>query len=394
MSVTVCLAPANTVAYPKGGGHLWVYLQWALALRALGCRVIWLEGVDLDEGDATVAGRRRRRGGDARTCVASLKARLEPYGLADGLALYGMNGVPLPADLADGCLDLEAAADADLLLNLWHSQPAPVVRRFRRSAYVDTDPGVVQVWMTTGEICLAPHDMYFTIGETVGTSAARFPDGGLRWHYTPPPVFLAEWPTAPVAAGAPYTTVTHWWGGTFEFQGMTFSNEKHVAFLEYVDLPTRTDAKLELAVCLGQHYEEWRARFEPRGWRIREAWDVSATPEQYRAYIQQSRGEFSCVKPYCVQFENAWISDRTLCYLASGKPAVVQHTGPSRLLPEAEGMFRFRCLDEAVRALDAVEADYERHCRSARALAEQHFDGCRVVARVLERALDCKGTRR
>ena len=145
MSLTVCLAPANTVAYPKGGGHLWVYLQWALALRALGCRVIWLEGVDLDEGDATVAGRRRRRGGDARTCVASLKARLEPYGLADGLALYGMNGVPLPADLADGCLDLEAAADADLLLNLWHSQPAPVVRRFRRSAYVDTDPGVVQV---------------------------------------------------------------------------------------------------------------------------------------------------------------------------------------------------------------------------------------------------------
>jgi len=92
------------------------------------------------------------------------------------------------------------------------------------------------------------------------------------------------------------------------------------------------------------------------------------------------------VKPYCVQFVNSWTSDRTICYLASGKPAVVQHTGPSRL-PDAAGLFRFRSIDEAVRALGAIEADYERHCRLARQLAEEHFDGCRVVTHVLERAL-------
>jgi hypothetical protein len=107
----------------------------------------------------------------------------------------------------------------------------------------------------------------------------------------------------------------------------------------------------------------------------------------YRAYIQRSKGEFSCVKPYCPQFVNSWISNRTVSYLASGKPVVVQHTGPSRFLPAAEGIFRFRCMDEAVRALNAVEADYERHCRSARALAEEYFDGCRVVRSVLDRAL-------
>jgi len=45
-------------------------------------------------------------------------------------------------------------------------------------------------------------------------------------------------------------------------------------------------------------------------------------------------------------------------------------------------------MDEAVRALAAVEADYERHCRSARSLAEQYFDGRSVVAQVLERALE------
>jgi hypothetical protein len=388
VSLTVCLAPANSVAYPKGGGHLWVYLQWALALQALGCRVIWLEGIDIDDSDQSTAARRRRRGGKPRECVDILKSHLKAYGLADAVALYSLNGAPVPEDVAVQCLDLGAAASADLLLNLWHSQPASVVRRFRRSAYVDTDPGVVQVWITTGEIQLAPHDVYFTIGETVGTPAARFPDGGLRWQYTPPPVYLPEWPEARAAPAAPYTTVTHWWGGTFAFHGITFSNEKRLAFLEYEQLPSRTSAKLELAVCLGEHLTEWQGRLEPSGWTIREAWGVSASPQDYRAYIQQSRGEFSCAKPYCAQFANAWISDRTICYLASGKPAIVQHTGASRFLPDDSGLFRFRSVDEAARALTTAEDDYERHCRLARALAEEYFDARRVVARVLERALD------
>ncbi len=387
MSITVCLAPANTVGYPQGGGHFWEYLNWALALREVGCRVLWLEGVDVDETDTSVVRRRRWRGRDVRECVVDLQARLGRYGFADALALYSINGAPLSGDLTLGCLDLDAAASADLLLNLSHALPGAVVRRFHRSAFVDTDPGLFQVWMTTGDICVPPHDIYFTVGETVGTSAARFPDCGLRWHYTPTPVFLPEWPLTPGDARAPYTTVTHWWGGTFEFQGRTFSNDKGAAFLQYADLPSRITAQLELAVCFGKHLDEWRARLEPLGWRIREAWDVSATPEQYRAYIQGSRGEFSCVKPYCPQFVNGWTSNRTVCYLASGKPVVVQYTGPSRF-PEANGLFRFRSMDEAVRAFAAIEADYERHSRLARAVAEEYFDGRRVVARVLERALD------
>jgi hypothetical protein len=388
VSLTVCLAPANTIAYPNGGGHLWVYLHWALGLKALGCRVIWLEALDLDDGDPSAAARRRRRGGDPRENIAILKARLAPFGLADSVALTSMTGDPVPADLAQGTLDLDAAARADLLLNLWHSLPAPIVSRFGRSALIDTDPGLLQIWMTTGDVLPAPHDRYFTIGETVGTPAARFPDCGLPWLYTPPPVYLPEWPAlAPNGAG-PYTTVAHWWGGTFEFNGTTFSNEKRASFLEYVDLPTRTPARLELAVCLAEHHEEYRVLMEPKGWRLREAWDVTATPEAYRAYVQRSRGEFSCAKPAYVTLQTAWLSDRTLCYLASGKPAVVQHTGPSGILPDAEGLFRFRSMDEAAGALAAVERDYARHCRAARALVERHFDAKQVVASVLGRALE------
>ena len=391
MSLTVCLAPANTVAYPNGGGHLWVYLHWALALRALGCRVIWLEGLDVDERDTSPAGRRRRRGGPPRECVAALKARLASFGLADTLALYAIGGGTVPDEVAQGCLDLNAAAEADLLLNLWHSAPAGVVRRFRRTAFIDTDPGLLQIWMTTGAVQLARHDLYFTIGETVGTPAARFPDGGRTWVHTVPPVYLPEWPCVPEALGGaappPYTTVAHWWGGTFEFNGTTFSNEKRASFLEYQDLPRCTPVSLELAVCLAEFHEEYRHLLEPKGWRLREAWDVTATPDAYRTYVQRSRGEFSCAKPAYISLETAWVSDRTLCYLASGKPAVVQYTGASRFLPDAQGLFRFRNMDEAVRALATAEADYERHGRAARALVEEHFDAQHVVARVLERAL-------
>jgi hypothetical protein len=384
MSFTICLAPAQTIEYQQGGGHFWVYLNWALALRASGCRVIWLEGVDLSD---SANSRRRRHGTDVHECVATLKRRLEPYGLADAIALFPLNDKALPRDLVEGCLDLDAAAQADLLLNLWHSLPSSVVSRFRRSAFVDTDPGLLQIWMTTGEIHLAPHDIYFTVGETVGTPAARFPDCGLRWHYTPPPVFLPDWPAAPAVSDAPYTTVAHWWGGTVRFDGEVLSNDKLVGFLEYLDLPARTRVALEQAVCLGRFFEEWRARLEPLGWKLREAWDVTATPEQYRAYIQRSKGEFSCAKPIYVKLATGWISDRTICFLASAKPAIVQYTGPSRYLPDADGLLRFQTMDQAVRALARVETDYERHCRLARALAEEYFDGRRVARQVLDLAL-------
>src|SRR5262249_11504230 len=133
--------------------------------------------------------------------------------------------------------------------------------------------------------------------------------------------------------------------------------------------------------------EEERRTLEGHGWRVCHSFAVASTPWDYQKYIQNSRGEFSCVKPSCVRLQNAWVSDRTLCYLASGKPAVVQHTGPSCILPDAAGLFRFRDLQEAARCLETAAADYDNQCRLARALAEEYFDARKVVRRVLERAL-------
>jgi hypothetical protein len=376
MSLTVCLRPTNTLYYLHGGGHLWFFLNWAGGLRALGCRVIWLEGVPPNTPAEEV-----------RAGVATLKRYLEPHGLAGDVALCLTDGETLPREAVDGCLDLEAAAQADLLLNTRYDLVPGVVERFRRSVLVDIDPGLLQVWMRAGLTRVAPHDVYFTIGETVGRPGSVIPDCGLEWRYTPPPVHLPSWQPTSAAPTAPYTTVSQWWGEWLELGGEWCDNSKRASFLEYVDLPQRTGVRLELALCLGKTDGEERLMLEGKGWSIRSAWDEIPTPDLYQSYIRGSRGEFSCAKKSCMRLQNAWVSERSLCYLASGKPAVVQHTGPSRILPDAEGLFRFRTPDEAARALAAVEVDYERHCRLARALAEEHFDARKVVGRLLERAL-------
>lgn len=375
MSPTVCLL-TSALGYPEGGGQLWVYLNWALAVRALGCKVIWLELVWRNCPIETL-----------RANFLSLQKQLAQFQLADGLALASESGDPLPAEIASQCLDLHAATEADLLINLQYKAPAEILRQFRRTALIDIDPGLLQIWHTTGAVRFAPHDLYFSIGETVGRPGARFPDCGVRWHYTPPPVFLPAWESVKAGEGAAFTTTAHWWYGDMEWNGETFSNDKRSSFLEFLELPAKTTAKLELAVCLGKSEDEEKKLWQQHGWQIHSAWDVSSTAADYRNYIRQSRGEFSCAKPSCMRLQNAWISDRTLCYLASGKPAIVQHTGPSHSLPEAAGLFRFRTIDEASAALAAVEADYEKHCDLARNLAETYFDGTKVVRRVLETAL-------
>jgi hypothetical protein len=282
-------------------------------------------------------------------------------------------------------VDLDAACAADLLLNLAYGIPAQVVERFRRSALVDVDPGLTQIWISERGMTVAPHDVYFTIGETVGQPGTLFPDCGLTWQYTPPAVFLPAWPPTPADSAAPYTTVTSWWGGWMDFRGENYANRKRDGFFPFLDVPRRAPVPLELAISGAAGPD--MAMLREWGWRVADALIVAATPWDYQRYIQASRGEFSCAKPSCVRLQNAWISDRTLCYLASGKPVVVQHTGQSRFLPDAEGLFRFRDVDEAARCLEAAAADYERQCKLARALAEEYFDAKTVAGRVLEQVL-------
>jgi hypothetical protein len=376
MSSTVCLT-ANTFYYPEGGGHLWVYLNWALGFKALGFRVVWLEGVVQSTPPQEI---------DRLT--ACLKSSLKPYGLDESVALCGWDGEELSGGETQNFLSLEEAVAADILVDPGYHFSENVVSRFRRSVLIDIDPGLLQIWLSQGEIELARHDCYYTIGETVSRPDSRFPDAGYEWHYTPPCVSVEHWPTVGAPADSPFTTVSHWneKGLWIEFGDELYDNNKRQGFMPYLTLPRRTSQRLELALALVPGAEDSdRRMLEENGWSTQNSYEVAATPAAYQAYIQRSRGEFSCVKPSCVRLQNAWVSDRTLCYLATGKPAVVEHTGPSRFLPDAEGLLRFRTIEEAARCIEMASDDYELHSRSARKLAEEHFDARKVAANLLAR---------
>ena len=366
MTTDVWLA-GNTLSYLEGAGQLWIHLNWALSLADAGCRVTWIELAETAEIEAN---------------AGALRERLASFGLDDALrVIVPDDRTPNPATGVPTAT-LAELAEADLLLNFCYWLPEPWVATARRSALVDIDPGLLQIWIAEGDMVVAPHEYWFTIGETVGTPDARFPDCGLTWNYTPPPVHLPSWPVAARPGGDAFTTVTHWWEGWMYFQGEEYPNDKRTSFLEFIDVPRRSGMPLELATNLAD--EDDRILLEENGWRLHDSAALQR-PFDYRDYIRGSRGEFSCAKPSCMRLQNAWISDRTICYLASGRPAIVQHTGPSRVLPDGAGLLRFHTPAEAADALRRVDDDYDSHARAARTIAESTFDGARIVRAVLER---------
>lgn len=379
----VLLATVRLLEFLEGAGHFWVYMQYAQALQRLGCEVYLLDSFTWSD-----------EAPDERR-VREFLDRMARYGLQDrvlvatngdghaGAAGAGSRFTTSESELA------EVLGSVDLLLNFNYHLDQDVVSAARRSALVDIDPGLLQFWISRGFISPAAHDLYFTTGETVGEPSSLIPDCGIGWLQIRPPVCLDLWPYTFDADAETFTAVSTWWGER-DYVGdpdSYYDNTKRTAFFEFVDLPRHTHQPLELALFLAESDESDRRSLENRGWRIRHSRDVAGSPENYRAYLQESRGEFGWAKASCMKFQNAWISDRSLCYLASGKPVVVQHTGPSSFLPDGEGMFRFKTLADAARAIDSINADYERQCRLARSLAEEYFDAEAVVSTMLERAL-------
>lgn len=376
MSARICIT-GNTLSYPEGGGHFWVYLNWALGLRASGCEVLWLEVVTPEVERSELS-----------SFCSCLKQRLERYEFGNSIVLCDHDGQDIDCAATHGFAGLDIATDADLFINLRYDLNSSVINRFRRTALLDIDPGLLQLWMGEGQIEVAPHHLYFTTGETVGRTGSLCPDVGLRWQYTPPCVFLDLWPAAKASAHSAFSTISHWSGDEWVQRGEEiYINDKRAGFLPFLDLPRYAPAPLELALQLAPDEEEDRIMLRDRGWRLVDSRTVSAQPWDYQSYIQSALGEFSAVKPSCVRLQNAWISDRSLCYLASGKPVVLQHTGRSHFLPDGEGLFRFQTLEEAASALNSIMADYDRHSRSARALAAEYFDAAKVATALLERAL-------
>jgi hypothetical protein len=406
---TIVIGTFNVANIPEGGGHFWVYMQYVQGFRRQGCDVYWLEEF-VSSGDEAH---------DAKTLTRFAK-RMERFGLKDKTILY-KNSKGDSGDAGERTyigMDATKAkavfANADLLLNFYYAMSPAMLALFRRTALVDIDPSLLQLWMSTGQIEVSQHDYYCTTGETVGKPTALVPDCGISWINIRPAVSLELWPYKYKENASAFTTISGWWGdggrGEFvtDYDELVYENNKRVTFLQYIDLPQQTSQVLELALNLGteevnedemeptqltpdgQPITDYRGdavdrrRLLEHGWKIANPYAVANSPAAYQDYIQNSRGEFSCAKPSYTKFQSAWVSDRTICYLASGKPVVVQNTGPSAFLPDGEGMFRFSTMAEAVDAIATINANYEKHCRAAREIAEAYFDASKIAADILE----------
>jgi hypothetical protein len=352
---------------PHQGGATWAALQYVLGLRRLGHDVWLVEPVR----ELTP-----RSLGYFRRVVAEFELEARAALLADDGETAGVSFPSLR----------EAARDADLLLNVSGLLRDPrLTEPIPTRVYVDLDPVFNQLWHEEGlDVGFDGHTHYVTIGQAIGRDGCDVPACGLDWIPTVQPVVLEQWPPAGRLRHDAFTTVGNWRAyGSVEANGTHYGQKAH-ALRELLDLPRLTREQLLLALAIHPEEERDLSALSRRGWRLVDPAEVAASPARYRRFIQGSKGELGLAKSGYVKARPGWFSDRSACYLASGRPVVAQETGFSDFLPVGEGLLGFRTAEEAAAALDRVASDYTRHRAAARDLAEAHFDSDRVLPALLE----------
>jgi hypothetical protein len=372
-------------SYPVGG-VVWDYGQYALGLEQLGFEVYYLE----DTGWQTYDPRKGEYGENCSYAVDFLTRSLGTLSptLAQRWRFRNLDGKTYGLD--DKTFS-DVLRNADLFLNV---SGGTLLRDeymiCPRKVLIDSDPGWNHFrnfprWDANpnwqGSHGYRAHDFFFTYAERIGQPDCVLPDFGLKWQPTRPPVVLDCWAAAP--PGAKWTTVMTWknFQETIQHNGVTYGT-KELEFHKIETLPTRVAAKLELAVGGGSAPRE---HFRALGWQVTESENISRTAEEYRRYLQGSRGEFSVAKNVYAATRCGWFSCRSVCYLAAGLPVVVQDTGFSEFIPTGEGLFAFSNLDEAAHGIETVEKNYARHQRAARELARTQFASDVVLKDLLRR---------
>lgn len=371
------------VRFPLGG-YVWQVAHYLLGLRALGYDVWFYEdtayyapaynpltdefGPTYDYGIAATARFLTRLGlGDRWGFVDS--ARGVEYGPGAGR------------------LD-RLIREADLLINLGGVHYIlPERRGGRPTIYIDLDPVYTQIRLANGDgelrAVLDGHTHVFTLGENIGTPRSPVPTGGYTWHPTRQPVILELW-TNTDCPGRAYTTIGTWntQGRDLTYAGETLQWRKRTAWMRCLDLPARTAATFEVAMDV-ENVAGDPALLASHGWQIIDPLRVSTDPWRYRDYIHASRGEFTVAKDMYVRLRCGWFSDRTACYLAAGRPVVVQDSGFGDIVPLGPGLHAFRTTAEAAEAIRCIEADYHCASRYATTIAQEFFAAEKVLNSLL-----------
>ena len=322
----------------------------------------------------------------ASTNAAYFRSVMEQFDLEARSALFvsgTQETVGLPYDRL-----VSLAARSDLLINISGLLADPVlVEPIPVRVYLDLDPGFNQLWHAAESIDVGfdGHTHFVTIGPALGGAECVIPTCGRHWIATRQPVLLSEWPPAERVTHDAFTTVANWRGyGSITHNGVFYGQKAH-AWRAFMALPDKTNEQFLVALAI--HPKETRdlANLAAHGWRLVDPARVSDTPDNYRAFIQGSKGEIGVAKSGYAVARCGWFSDRSVCYLASGRPVVAQETGFSRFVPTGEGLFAFEKEEDALEGIDAIARDYPRHSRAARAIAEAYFDADTVLPQLLDR---------
>jgi hypothetical protein len=283
---------------------------------------------------------------------------------------------------------LARVREADLLLNVMGFETdEELLGAARLRVFLDTDPGFGQMWHALGLAdVFAGHDAHVTIGERIGAPDCTVPTCGLEWITTPQPVVLDAWTVAPPLPDGAFTSVASWRGayGPVDYEGHRYGLRVH-QLRRFAELPTRAPGRFELALDIHPADAADAERLRIAGWHLRAPTDVAATLDGYRDYIRDSAAEVMVAKGMYVDSRSGWFSERSTCYLASGRPVLAQDTGLAELFPLGEGLIAFGTLEEAIAGAEELRAHPSRHAAAARALAEEHFDSDQVLGRLLER---------
>jgi hypothetical protein len=374
---TVVVAEALANKAGKGGAA-WVPLSWIRGLQRLGLDVWFVEELSAEGAHA-----RPRNRSEESNETAYFREVVDWCGLTDRAALLA-NG---EAIVGPPLSDLRAVAASGVLVNVsGHLSDHRLLPSFRRRVMVDLDPGFTQFWHAAGDPGdrVPGHDLYFTVGENIGTQACPVPTSDIHWRPVRQPVVMSDWPVTSAAEADRFTTVANWRGpfGPVDVGGHRYGLKVH-EFRKFVSMPRHVPRPFELALDIHPGDAGDLDVLRQHGWCIADP-SVVATPHEFRSYVQASIAEFSAAQGIYVDTNSGWFSDRSVRYLASGRPVLLQDTGFSRNLPVGQGLLAFRTLANAVEGAKRVIADYEAHSSAARALAEQYFDSDRVLARFCE----------
>lgn len=368
------------------GGQTWLYLNWLRALQRLGHEVWYVEDdtiwpYDPERDSAT---------DDFQYAVRHIANCMCRIGLADQWAVRFVGRKDACWGLTGRQLD-QLYASCDALLNVVGAtalREEHLAARYR--VYVETDPVTVELTLAAGDEKtwnpFASHHVVVTYGENYGAPDCRVPLNGMDGKFlkTRQPIDLTLWPMVYNPDAVDFTTIGNYRqdGMDVAYNGRVYRWSKHYEWEKFMDLPQKTPQPFRVALKVDDPAD--RQRLIRHGWQLWSPVKMSLDVfDAYPRFFQQSRAEWTVAKDQNVSLRSGWFSERDACYLACGKPVVSQDTGFGNILPTGEGLFAFSTEDQALAAIEQINADYRRHCDAARGIAEEYFDAGKVASRML-----------